>query len=131
MSLYELLTLTHPFAHCDSAQRVLEAVVRDPIPLAGFMNSPHQPQVPMDLSWVLKKGVAKDPAERFQSAQELIQRLDDRAEGKVPIQCHITAVMRINYEMMRWVKHHPIAFTVLATAPLMAGVAWALRHSLG
>jgi serine/threonine-protein kinase len=126
MTLYELLTLVHPFAGIQETQRVLEAVVRDPIPLAGFMKHPNQPQVPMDMSWVLKKGVAKNPAERFQSADEMIRRLDDRAEGKVPIQCHITATIRINYEIMRQVKFHPIAFTVLSSCLLVGGVVWGI-----
>jgi serine/threonine-protein kinase len=126
MTLYELLTLTHPFAHLQDPQAVLEAHVREPVPLAGFMKNAHQPAVPMDLSWVLKKAVAKNPAERFQSADEMIRRLDDRAEGKVPIQCHITAMIRVNYELMRLVKQHPVAFTVVASALLVGGGVWAV-----
>jgi serine/threonine-protein kinase len=125
MTLYELLTLVHPFAGITETQRVLEAVVREPIPVAGFVRHPNQPLVPMDMSWVLKKGVDKSPAERFQSADELIRRLDDRAEGKVPIQCPITATIRVNYEVMRWVRHNPIGFTVLTSCMLVGGVVWA------
>ena len=44
----------------------------------------------MDLSWFIDKGVNKDPNLRYQTMDELIGRLQLRAEGHVPVQCPVT-----------------------------------------
>ena len=83
----------------------------------------------MDLRWYLKRGMEKDRAQRYQSAQEMIDRLDARADGRVPIQCHVTFTKRVNAEWTRLIERHPFVFTAgllvviagLATAPLWWG----------
>jgi hypothetical protein len=68
----------------------------------------------------------KDPSERYQSVREMIERLELRAEGIVPIECHITFTQRVVGEFMRWVHRRPLVFTVVlavALAAALAGVA--------
>lgn len=122
LTLHEFLTLRSPYAHLPNTAQVLTAVIEQKVPIASLVRHPHQRSVPMDLAWLLHKGLAKDPAERYQSADELLQRLDDRAEGKVPIQCHITATKRLSYELLKVVNQHPIAFAAVLVAALGAGV---------
>ena len=107
LTLYEFITLRHPFAHLTRPDRGAEGRHQRPHPRGGVRRHPYQHNPPMDLSHVLRKGVAKDPAARFQSAAELAQRLDDRAEGKVPVQCPISATKRANYELMKLVNRVP------------------------
>ncbi len=123
---YELLTLRHPFAHlADDAAKLLAAVAKAKIPHAATRRHPEQIQPPMDLGWLLQKGLAKDPAQRYQTADELIRRLDDRAEGKVPIQCHVTAAKRTSYEAMRLISRFPALFFLVLAAAAAAGL-WQL-----
>jgi serine/threonine-protein kinase len=127
MVLYEFVRLRHPFAELTNAAQVMEAVLSKPIPHAASKKHPHQPIVPMDLSWLIQKGLSKDAAKRYQTAQELITRLDNRAEGNVPIQCHVTATKRASYEGMKLVTRHPFAFLFVLLAGLGAGVFALLR----
>ena len=77
----------------------------------------------MDLSWFLKKGLAKDPAERFQSATEMLERLARRAEGDIPVQCPVTLMLRLNGVWNRFVSRHPVVVTLGMAAMLAALVA--------
>jgi serine/threonine protein kinase len=120
---YELLCLRHPLAEKQTLESMIHGVTNEPTPLVGMVHSPHQPSVGMDLTWFLRRGLAKDPAERYQSAGEMIERLQQRAEGKVPIQCHITLMKRMNGEWGRFVDRHPIVVTLGMAAALVALVA--------
>ena len=66
---------------------------------------------------------------RYQSVREMIDRLDARADGRVPIQCHVTFVKRVNASLTKLIERHPLVFTAaillvvagLATMPLWLG----------
>ena len=118
---HELLTLKHPLEKRDSLEEVLKAVREEEIPMASFARSPHQPPVPMDLGWYVRKALRKDPAGRYASAGEMIERLDRRAEGIVPIECHITFAKRATGEWTRFMERHPMLVT--AGMVLFLGVA--------
>ena len=120
MVFHELLCLKHPLAEKQTLAEMLHGVIEEPAPLAGRVHSPHQAAVGMDLSWFLRRGLAKRPADRFQSATEMIERLARRAEGEVPVQCHITLVMRMNGMWSRFVSRHPIVVTLGMAAALIA-----------
>ena len=126
---HELLCLSHYLEGRRGLDDVLAGVKEQRLLLTRIPASPHQPIVPMDLRWYLKKGMEKDRARRYQSVREMIDRLDARADGRVPIQCHVTFTKRANAEWTRLVERHPLAFTAslalavaaLATAPLWWG----------
>ena len=119
MLFHELLTLRHPLAEKRTLEEMIRGITSEPIPLAGTVRSPHQPSVGMDLSWYLRKGLAKHPADRFQSAEEMLERLASRAEGKIPIQCHITLMKRVTAEWSRFVDRHPFLVTLLMLAAMI------------
>jgi serine/threonine protein kinase len=127
--LHELLSLSHYLEGREKLDDVLAGVNNQPLQLMKMKMSPHQPVVPMDLRWYLKKGMEKDKAKRYQSVREMIDRLDARADGRVPIQCHITFVKRVNATFTRLVERHPLVFSAailvlvagLATMPLWLG----------
>jgi serine/threonine-protein kinase len=106
VTLYELISLEHPYAKLGTHE-VLEKVKTRDFPFLYLGSRPVQGSSPWDLAWLIKKGVSLDPAKRFQSADELIRTIDDRAEGKVPIRCPITLTKRVNYEVMRFVQRWP------------------------
>ena len=65
--LHELLSLRHPHEDKQSLGDMLEAVKNEPIPTLITWKHPHQPVVPADLAWYVHKGLAKDPAARYQT----------------------------------------------------------------
>ena len=114
---------------------MIRAITTEQTPLAGFVKSPHQPS---RAGWIsrgcVKKGLAKDPEDRYQSATEMLDRLEARAEGKIPVQCHITFVKRVNGEWGRFVDRHPIVVTMGMAAvaiALVVNVVAALMHHGG
>ncbi len=109
--LFELLTLHHPLEKKDSLEGVLKAVREEEVPLAGWVRSPHQPPVPMDLVWYLRRCLYKDRARRYASVPEMLLRLDRRAEGIIPIECHLTLTKRITGEWTRFMERHPLLVT--------------------
>jgi serine/threonine-protein kinase len=123
---HELLCLRHPLEEKATLNAVLHAVSHEPVPNATFVRSPHQPPVPAELGWFVRKGLAKDPAQRFQSVNEMIERLELRAEGSFPIQCPITFSKRVLGGVRRFVDHHPL----LTSVALFASVAVLLVASV-
>jgi serine/threonine-protein kinase len=119
---HELLCLSHYLEGRDDLDAVLAGVKERPLELTKIPASPHQPIVPMDLRWYLKKGMEKDLAKRYQTVREMIDRLDARADGRVPIQCHVTFVKRTNAAFTRLVERHPLAFSA-AVLLVIAGLA--------
>jgi serine/threonine protein kinase len=131
---HELLCLRHPLASKATLSAMLLGILNEPTPLASFVSSPHQPLVPMDLAWFVRKGLAKDRANRYQSAAEMLERLERRAEGYVPIQCHVTFMRRATLEATRFVDRHPLwASVVLAgmVVAMAAGAVAAAGSALG
>jgi serine/threonine-protein kinase len=116
--LHELLCLKHYLADKPTLAMVLQGVQDDKVPMTGTVSSPHQPPAPMDLSWYIRQGVQKDPARRYPSVTAMIDRLDRRAEGLIPIQCHITLMKRLNGMFARFTDRHPM----LASLGLLGGV---------
>ncbi len=136
MMFYELLTLRHPFAEVQTLDQMLAAVQNQPITGAVFVPAaPIQGSVPADLSWFVEKGLRKDKAERYQSVDDMILRLRNRAEGDIPIQCPVTFSMRVTTSMRKALTRHPYAMPwvlllgTLTTFTFAAlGVARALGH---
>jgi tetratricopeptide (TPR) repeat protein len=76
---FELLTGTRPFER-ESPTAEAVAHTRDPVPQA----SARRPELPRELDPVFRRGMAKEPSERFESCVELVQALRDaldRAAG--------------------------------------------------
>jgi serine/threonine protein kinase/tetratricopeptide (TPR) repeat protein len=76
--LYEMLAGRRPFGG-DSLEAVVSAILtREPEPLERV-----RPDVPPELAWVVERALAKDPAERYASAAELLEDLEvGRAPGR-------------------------------------------------
>ena len=79
----------------------------------------------------MRKGVSKNPAERYQSAAEMIERLARRAEGDFPVQCPMTFMKTVSHFGSRVVDRHPLLMALGAVATLavfVAGVVSLVRH---
>ena len=116
--LHEFLYLRHYLEGRTTLQQVLDGVLHQPYSVMATRPYPGQPVVPMDLRWFVQGGLQKDAGRRYSSVQAMLDRLDSRAEGVVPIQCHITFAKRLTGWWIRLLDRHPMMFT----AGLLAAV---------
>ena len=65
-------------------------------------------RTPRILSRILRKGLAKDPEERFQSAREFEGELRSWATGCGPVVCPGTALQSSMSSYSRWIDRHPL-----------------------
>ena len=59
---HELLGLKHYLDDCKTIEAVLDGVQHAHAAAPSFIPNPHQAGAPMDLSWFVRKGLAKEPA---------------------------------------------------------------------
>jgi serine/threonine-protein kinase len=128
---HELLGLHHCTEGIDDPHEIMKAVREREAPLFFLPKHPAQPRVPMDLLWFVKAGLAKDPAKRFPTVRAMLDRLDARADGRIPIMCPITFTQRLGREIARLAAWNPtvtLAAWALTAGALVASLGWmALR----
>ena len=111
---YELLTLRHYLPTCTNVLEILANVENhEPTP-ARFVASPHQSNVPPELSFFIAKGMNKAPGERYQSVPEMIAALTAILRGDIRAQCPRTFLKRVTFRAMRYSDAHATASVVLA-----------------
>ncbi len=76
-ALYRLLTGKSPYFHADGAVAVISAHLNQPPPRVTEVT----PWLPPQIDWVIAKAMAKDPADRFNSAQELAEAAREALYG--------------------------------------------------
>ena len=113
--LYALAVVFHEFLHLehylhgrDELQAVLEGVKTvTPVLHQANLKGPRY-QVPAELDWFLKRGLAKDPGARCQSVDEMTDELQRIIRGECRIQCHRTLVKRVMGEATRMGDRRPV-----------------------
>lgn len=76
---YEMLTGYTPF-DADTPLAILLKHLNDPLPLPSQVD----PTLPVALEHIVLKALAKEPADRFQSAGEMLAALEKVLEGELP-----------------------------------------------
>ena len=74
--LYELLTGSVPFTGETPVEIAMKHLSQAPVP-----PSTHRPEVPRDLDYVVLRALAKDPSDRYHSAEEMDSDLERIARG--------------------------------------------------
>ncbi|MCA9258907.1 MAG: serine/threonine protein kinase, partial [Planctomycetales bacterium] len=115
-TLYELLTLTS-FFQVSQREQLLERIVYAEPPLPRKINR----QIPRDLETVVLKAIAKEPAHRYRTADELADDLRRFSTG-MPVLARRASTLR---SAARWSRRNPLA------AVLAAGFAAALLALFG
>ena len=126
---HELLFLRHYLEGRESLAEVLEGVQKEPPALFADGSTAHQPPVPSELRWFLHKGFAKDPAQRYQSVDEMTLMLQGVMEGRIHVQCQRTLMKRGLHEALRSVDKHPVLLTAACTTAAAVVLA-SLAHLL-
>jgi serine/threonine-protein kinase len=127
---HELMFLEHYLEGRDKLDDILAGVMTVP-PRTAWTGYVRYPPAPPPYLHIIAKGMQKDPAKRFQSADELITRLRHVQDGTAPIQCVATATRRLATEYARLVDRSPgkaILLTAGGSALLIAStVGWLVR----
>jgi serine/threonine protein kinase len=124
--LYELLTLHYYVGGGASSDpdAMLALLDANELVKAKHFASPELGSVPPALSHVCDKGLARDPAQRFQSAAELEQALERWLSGRAPVACPRTAIQSGLCASNRFLDRHmvlgPVLFAGLALLVLGA-----------
>jgi eukaryotic-like serine/threonine-protein kinase len=74
--LYELLTGTVPFTGDTPVEIAMKHLSQTPVPPSAL-----RPEIPRDLDYVVLRALAKDPADRYHSAEEMDSDLERIARG--------------------------------------------------
>jgi WD40 repeat protein/serine/threonine protein kinase len=113
VTLYELLTLRPAVDGRDRAEVLRRIAEREPAP-------PRQlnPAVPRDLETIITKAMAKDPADRYATAGDLVMDLGRFLEGR-PIEARRSSGTE---RAWRWCRRNPlVASLVAALAAVLVG----------
>src|SRR5262249_25479835 len=107
--LYEMLTGRPPFRAETALETLHQVKAVEPVPPSRL-----QPTSPRDLETITLKCLAKEPARRYQSAEELTEALQRWLEGR-PIQARPVGVLE---RTLRWCRRNPKLAAAVAAASL-------------
>ena len=116
VTLYELLTFKKAFGGETPREIIRQVCFDEPVSIRRL-----SPRVPEDLETIVLKAMAKNPADRYQSARELADDLE-RFRADQPINARRPTLVQ---QGRRWIRRH----TALATAAA-AGIVILLLTSL-
>ncbi len=123
ITLYELLALEPAFDSDDRQELLRWIAFSEPRPLRELDAS-----IPVDLQNVLLKSLAKAPADRYQSAQELAEDLE-RFLANRPVLARPQSTFR---RVSRWISRNATVCTAAAVvfAALLSATVWATWSSI-
>jgi WD40 repeat protein len=120
LTLYELLTLRPAFHEADRNQLMQQVMHAEP-PRPRKLN----PAVPRDLETIVLKAIDRDPARRYQAAQELAEDLKRFVDDR-PIRARRVSARE---RLWRWCRRNPLlagmtALILLLTLSGISGILW-------
>jgi eukaryotic-like serine/threonine-protein kinase len=114
-TLYELLTLRPAFEASDRVKLIEQVLHEAPSPLRR-----HDHQVPRDLETIVLKALAREPGERYPTAEQLAEDLRRFVGGRPILARRSNAIER----SWRWGKRNPVlAMATCAVAAALVAVA--------
>jgi WD40 repeat protein len=123
MTLYELLTLEPAFDGRDRHELLRQIAFDEPRPLRR-----HNKAIPAELETIVLKAIAKNPADRYATAQDLADDLQRFLKDE-PIRAKRPSVVQLTRKWAR--RHKPVvASAIIATAAVVAIGIVALMLSL-
>jgi eukaryotic-like serine/threonine-protein kinase len=118
---HELFALHHYLAGKADLLTVLACISEpDDRPLTAFVGDLFQTTFPCEIMHFVRKGMRKEPAERYQSMTEMIEVFQRARSGKFRIQCHYSLIKRIAQSVLHFVDNHPIVVTIVSVAVVLA-----------
>ncbi len=124
--LHELFALRHYLDGKTTLPGLLLGVASEEFPASALLASAVEPY-PAALGHFLAKGLRKDPAARYQNADEMLAVIRSVQSGRIAVQCPVTATRRVVGEAGRFVDRNPMLATsafALGVVALLAGVGY-------
>jgi serine/threonine protein kinase/Flp pilus assembly protein TadD len=124
VTLYELLTLEPAFPGCDR-QELLRQIASEEPRSSRLLNK----SIPVDLETIVLKAMAKNPAERYATAQDLAEDLE-RLLRDEPIRAKRPTLLQ---RFRKWARRHQSVMWSAAVCLLLAGamftgsIGWVVR----
>jgi eukaryotic-like serine/threonine-protein kinase len=106
MTLYELLAYRSPFNEAERSRLIYEITSKAPAPLRT-----HEARVPRDLETIILKAVDREPARRYQSAEELAADLRSFLDDR-PILARRSGVLERGW---RWCRRNRLVASLAAS----------------
>lgn len=103
---YELMTLDHYLTPKQTQQAMLAGILTEEPLAATEMH--HRHGIPPEYTFFLRKGLEKDPAARFQTAQEMASQLRSILDGDIPVQCPCTGLKAAGNRWFSFIDAHPV-----------------------
>jgi eukaryotic-like serine/threonine-protein kinase len=113
---HELLFLRHYLEGRKSLNDILNGVLTVLPEVLDYHPPAHQQPVPPELCWFVHKGLAKDPAQRYPSVDEMMQALQKLLEGQIRVQCQRTFLKRALHELLHVIDRYPRTIIIFSTA---------------
>lgn len=108
---YELVTLHYYLRPATTVMARLTSIMTEEPMTALKMH--HEYAAPPELTNFIRPGLAKDPAQRYQNAGEMITKLQNVLDGMIPIVCPCTGVKRAANIYGQFLNDRPIWGIVL------------------
>lgn len=121
-TLYELITLRAPFPETDRLELIRQVAHGTPVPLHRCDR-----HVPRDLETIVLKALAREPGQRYPTAEQMAEDLRRFAADRPILARRMNAVERV----WRWCRRQPIlaGATGSVAAALLAAAVLALRYA--
>jgi serine/threonine-protein kinase len=105
----ELLTLKHYLHDKRSVMEMLTGIMMvSPVPHALDHSAEVQEKPPIELLHVAIKAMGKAPAERYQSAAEMIEALQRAISGRINVECGMTFTKRGLHEVSKLLERNQL-----------------------
>ncbi len=108
---YELITLHYYLRPQKSVVSRLTAILTEE-PMSALQMH-HQYSAPPELTNFIRNGLAKNPAQRYQTVDEMIDKLQAVMNGEIPIVCPCTGAKRMAHHYGDFLNRRPIIGIVI------------------
>ena len=135
--LYEFMSLELACPDEEDIVALLQAISTHKPPPLHLMHHPVQGGVPAEYVGIVHRALARKPDDRFASAADMLNALENAAAGVFDVSCSITQIKAPMHRVMRWIDANPIRNTVLfwtyalGAMLLLASGGFALCMALG
>ncbi|RKH67927.1 serine/threonine-protein kinase [Corallococcus aberystwythensis] len=126
---HELLSLSHYLEGLQSVPDIMKAVQTRTLDMASMHLNTAQGPVPAELMWFVKKGMSKDPKDRFESVDDMVMQLQAALEGRIHVHCQRTMLKKTLHKGLRIADRNPMALT--AAGVVGVGLVLASAVNLG
>ncbi|AKT43289.1 serine/threonine-protein kinase [Chondromyces crocatus] len=105
---HEFLTLRHYLEGKQTVDQMITSIIAEEITYLKLIAFPPAgaERAPAELVHFISGALVRDPAQRYQTATEMVDALQAIIEGRMNVQCHITLQKRLLREAARFVDRH-------------------------